>query len=179
MADHVVHLQSKRLERAKLVQKLQHAVAGFALVGDGLSVLNAGPGRLALAIAVAEVVCGAAFLLMVARAAQVVFGVGARGRHAAVAHRGVNWIDVVAAAMLLVEVAAHWRDTGHIRRPTVLTAVVLLVLAFAHRRIEEAAHRRRVLRVTEDGVSIGGRKILEPPADAGLEPGGAHRRFER
>ena len=58
------------------------------------------------------------------------------------------------AAMLFVEVWAHWHESGHVKRPTVVLAVGMLVLGLLHGRIAGAANRRRGLWVDDAGIRV-------------------------
>ena len=51
----------------------------------------------------------------------------------------------------------HWHLTHHIARPTIVTAISTFALGLFHGRLAARAGRRRVLRVTDEGVSIAGR----------------------
>ena len=86
----------------------------------------------------------------------------ARGTHDvdqgdAHASHGVDWVDLLIGAMLGVEVWAHWHETGHIKRPTVLTAVGIFAVGLLHGKIAARAGRRLGLRIDDTGVAVGGR----------------------
>jgi hypothetical protein len=71
----------------------------------------------------------------------------------------VDWVDILLALMLFAEVGAHYVETAphHVSRPTLLLAIVTLAVGLLHGRITAYAAKRRVLMVTESGVSVGGR----------------------
>jgi hypothetical protein len=71
----------------------------------------------------------------------------------------VDWVDVLLAVMLFTEVGARYVETQphHLTRPTLLLAIVTLAVGLLHGRITAYAARRRVLMVTDSGVSVGGR----------------------
>jgi hypothetical protein len=154
--DTIVVLHSRRRERAQLVQKLQHAAPAVLLLVDGSRALAGRPSGFPLIMALALVVTSVLVLGSVVRSLRH----QVRGRteaHEAAAHHGVDWIDIFLAAMLAAEALAHWHETGHVRRPTVLTAIVMLALGCLHGPITARYQKRRALRVTERGIEIGGR----------------------
>jgi hypothetical protein len=152
MADVVIELQSRRKDRAALVQKLQHVVAAVALLFAGLQTLMAGEAGVGRAIAAAEIVTAALIVGAFARKVRAL-------RHDAHAQpqghaHGVDWVDLFVSAMLAVEVWEHWHATGHIRRPTVLLSATMLAFGLLHGRIMAAAQRRSALRITDAGVKV-------------------------
>jgi hypothetical protein len=151
-----VVLRSKRRQRALAAQKLQHLVPAMILLGDGLTIMAREPAAgVELAIAVLEIVSGALFVVAAARGLRGAI----RSRHAGTphGHHGVDWVDVFAAGVVAVETIEHYHRTGHIRRPNVLMIVTLLVLAFFHDRVTAFAEHRRALRISDEGLSVGGR----------------------
>ena len=144
-----VLLHSRRRERAVLVQKLQHAAPSIVLLFDGLHGVQADPHGFALALASAEIISSVLVIGSVIRALR-----HAAGAHAP-AHHGVDWIDLFLSGMLATEALAHWHETGHLRRPTLLLAITMLGLGLLHGRITARIMRRRALRLTEDGITIG------------------------
>lgn len=150
-----VPLVSRRRERVLLVQKLQHVLPGFVLLADGADALGRGASGFALGIAVAEVVTSLLVIVAFVRFLRAVRRARSDSAHSA--HHGVDWVDVLLSGMLATEALAHWHDRGHLPRPTILLAAVLLVLGLFHGRLMAARMRRRALRVTEQGVTIGGR----------------------
>ena len=153
----MVLLRSKRQKRAAAVQKLQHLLPAVFLLGDGGSALASGRAAgVELAIALLEVVSGALFLVATARNIRD----AARGQAVPthdVSHHGVDWTDVFAAAVVFAETVEHYHRTGHIVRPNVLMIATLLALAFFHGRLLGFAQRRRAIRVSDEGLSVGGR----------------------
>ena len=153
----VVPLQSRRRERAAVVQKLQHVVSAAALLTQGLARLQHEPQGWSLALAAAELVVSVtvavAFVWQVRstwRGGHAAHGEGARGH-------GVDWVDVFLGAMLGVEVWAHWHESGHIKRPTVLLAMVMVAIGLLHGRLAARGAQRRTLRLDDDGIDVGGR----------------------
>jgi hypothetical protein len=73
------------------------------------------------------------------------------------AGHGIDWVDLLIGAMLGVEVWAHWHETGHIKRPTVLTAAGIFVIGLLHGRIAARAGRRLALKIDDTGLAVGGR----------------------
>jgi len=149
-----VLLHSRRRERALLAQKIQHAAPAFVLLFDGLQGLKAHAEWLSLAVAGAEILTSVLVLGSVARSMRNNLRAADTAVHH---HQGVDWIDLFLSAMLATEVLAHWHETGHIRRPTLLLAVTMLALGLSHGRLGARQLRRRGLLVTDDGISVGGR----------------------
>ena len=154
----IVPLQSRRRQRAAFAQKLQHAVAGVFLLFQGLNTLRHGPEGLELTIAVVEVVTSGLLIVAMIRAIRQLRkrNPGAPGH----VHHGIDWVDVLIAAVLGAEALEHWHTTHHLPRPTILLAVSLLVIGLLHARIAAAGGRRRALRVGATGLSIPRRRFF-------------------
>jgi hypothetical protein len=151
-----VPLVSKRLELVLALQKVQHVVPALALLVQGVGRLAHEGHGWSLLLGAAELVTSAlvigAFVYQI-RAVRV----GAQPSHAdapAAPHHGVDWLDLFLGAMLGVEVWAHWHETGHIKRPTVLLAAAMIVLGFLHGKIAGGAARRRGLWVSDTGLRV-------------------------
>ena len=153
----VVPLQSRRRERAALLQKLQHVVPAATLLGQGLARLLHEPHGWSLALGAAELVISVVVVVAFGRQARTTW----RGGHAPHGDPGaghaIDWVDVCLGVMLGVEVWAHWYETGHVKRPTVTLAVGMIVIGLLHGRIAAGGTRRRTLRVDEAGIDVGGR----------------------
>jgi hypothetical protein len=154
--EQLVPIRSRKREFAQVMQKLQHVVPAAPLLFQGASRLQHEPHGWSLLLAVAEV--GISVLVLGAFVRQLRStrnrNEDDHGQHAA---HGVDWIDVAIGVMLGIEVWAHWYETGHIKRPTVLMAVVILAIGLLHGRIAARAGRRLALKIGDDGVAIGGR----------------------
>jgi hypothetical protein len=149
-----VPLRSKRREKAQAFQKFQHAIPAVPLLMAGVQAIRNGEHGFALALGFFEVATSVALLGTVVRE------IRAMGRpkvHTEHAHHGVDWVHIFAAAVLVAEVLEHYHVTGHIRRPTILTAIVTLALGLGHGRLQRFAERRRVLRVEDDHLHVAGR----------------------
>src|SRR4051812_34019076 len=72
-------------------------------------------------------------------------------------HHGVDWIDIFTAAVLAAEAWEHYHVTHHIKRPTVLLALTLLVIGLLHGRIVRRAEKRFTLRIEDEGLHVGGK----------------------
>lgn len=154
-----IPIRYRRAERGLFVQKLQHAIPSFVVLGDGIDHLSHNPHGVELALGVAEVV--AAVLVM----GSVVRGVLHMKRRLAApqdddhahAHHGVDWIDIFIAVMLGVEAYAKYHATAHIPRPTILLAMVMLTVGVTHGRLAAWGGRKRALRVGPEGISVPGK----------------------
>jgi hypothetical protein len=153
-----VPLKSKRRERAQALQKFQHVIPAMPLLLAGLQAIRSGDRGFAFALGLFEI--GTSVLLL----ATMIREIRAMRRpktHAAPAHHGVDWMEIFAAGVLTAEVLEHWHLTHHIRRPAVLTAMLSLGMGLFHGRIKRFSEGRRVLRVEDEGIHIGGRPFLK------------------
>jgi hypothetical protein len=150
--DVIVPLDSKRFERGQFLQKLQHGLPSVVLLFTGLGRLQDEPHGWPLAIGVAEVAVATIVIVAFARKLRTMRH---GGRHAAASpHHAIDGIDLLLGLMLIIETWAHWHESGHVRRPTLLLAFVMIAVGFFHGRIAEFGRRRRSIRIGNDGVSI-------------------------
>jgi hypothetical protein len=150
----VVLLQSRRLERAQLLQKVNHAIPAAGLLVTGMQALAEGVDGAGLALAAVEIVTSAMLIFTFAR------GVRATRRSEPREHdhsHGVDWIDIWAAGVLFAEAAERWHLKHHLSRPTILTAIITLALGLFHSRIAATIQRRRAVRITAEGIYVGAR----------------------
>ena len=157
MPELVVPLRSRRRDLAQLLQKLQHVVPAAPLLFQGISRLQHEPHGWSLLLAAGEVgvsvlVVGA--FLRTVRTARRTHDADHGDAHAS---HGVDWVDLLIGAMLGVEVWAHWYESGHIKRPTVVMAVGIFVIGLLHGKIAARASRRQALKIDDAGLAIGGR----------------------
>jgi PH (Pleckstrin Homology) domain-containing protein len=144
-------LVSLRRERAKLLQKFQHAVPAVTLLGAGVHGLMQREHGFAFALAVGELAVSFLLLRMLMKDLAA-----ARRRHHE-HHQAVDWFDVFAAGVLTAEALEHWHTHHHLPRPTLLMAAVTLALGLLHGRLAVVAARRRMLRIDAAGIRIRGR----------------------
>jgi hypothetical protein len=157
-----VPLISKRREVGLILQKVQHVAPAAALLVQGASRLTHEGHGWSLLLGIAEL--GTSLLVIGAFARQIR---AARTRapaahdegagHGGDAHHGVDWVDLFLGAMLGVEVWAHWHETGHVKRPTVLLAAAMFAIGLLHGRIAAFGQRRRGLWIDDDGLRLSGR----------------------
>ena len=167
MTGAAVPLLSKRRELAQFLQQLQHGLPSILLLTHGMDRLRHEPHGWPLALGVAEVAVSVLVLGAFVRAIRAL-----RKPHPAVvespvvrpgdasAHHDrhhIDWVDLCLAGMLAVEVWAHWHESGHIKRPTLLLVPIMLALGLTHGRIEAFHRRRRALRIGDSGLTIGGK----------------------
>jgi hypothetical protein len=154
-----VALQSLRRERAQTLLKVQHAVPAAALLFAGLQGLQRGVHGFELALAWAEIVFSALLLRTFALSVRKAFADRRRpAEQIEIGHHGaVDWSEILAGVVLLVEVAERWQSHGHLARPTLLLAAVTIGLGLLHGKVAERARRRRQLIVGADGVEVRGR----------------------
>lgn len=141
-------LVSLRRERRRWVQKLTHVLPAVMLVGAGMSRLRAGEQGFGLVLAVAELAVSALLLRTLAKE------IAAAQQQHAHPHTGVDWFEVLAAGVLALEALEHWHHTGHLPRPTVLTALLTLALGLFHRQFAAFIGPRRLLRIDPEGIRV-------------------------
>ena len=152
-----VPLRSKRQRRARTVQKLNHAIPALALLVAGAQAVGGGERGFGFYLGVFEVASAVALIVLTARELRSVLHPKQphQPEHPARdEHHGVDWVDIAAGFVLVAETLEHWRTTGHIQRPTVLTAAVTFAMGLLHGRVHSFTGRRRTLHVTEDGIDI-------------------------
>ena len=159
-APRAVFLTHRRVRRLELWQMLQHGTAAVTLLVAGLAGLR-GEGRDAI-VSVLDVVASGGLLVVIARelrrlraerAAERAGGVVAESPHADhEGHHGLGWADIFAGAMLLLESYHHYEETHHVRRPTLLLALLTLALGVLHPRLARLRAERRYLRADDDGI---------------------------
>jgi hypothetical protein len=161
--DLVVPLRSRRQQRAVLVQKLQHAIPGFVLLMAGLETLGHGPHGTELGMAIFEIAASVLLLGSMARTLHSNRHLLRRSdstHHPHVAHRahrGIEWADLFAAAVLIAEGLERKMHGHHFPRPAILAAATLAVMGLMHGRLQHFAQARRSLRVTDDALFVPGR----------------------
>ena len=150
----LVPVRYRRVENARFLQKLQHAIPSVIVLTEGVSHLQHGPHGVSLALGVAEVAVSLLVIGTVIRGFRVLRTAVAPGRHA---HHGIDWIDLTLGAMLLVEAYAKFHANGRLARPIILMGAVLIVVGIFHGRIAAWGGRRLELRVEDQGISVPGR----------------------
>lgn len=151
----VIPLRSKRLERALVFQKLQHAIPATVLLPAGLGALVAGVRGFELVLAIAEVATSLWLLRLVAREFRAAMGEGVTPT----SHHGPDWAHLAAASVISVEVFERWHAHHHWSRPLILTAGVTFLLGFLHGRIARWREGRMSLRIDDVGLSWKGRRF--------------------
>lgn len=158
--DIVVPLRSKRQRRSLLLQKLNHVIPAIGLFFAGMQAVGGGHEGVGFYLGVFELVSSAALVVLFLREARA----AAAGAHHD--HHGVDWVDIAAGFVLLAEVLEHWHLTHRIQRPTLMTAITTFAIGLFQGRLVAKRQKRRVLRVTSDGVSVAGRVFKARRLDA-------------
>ena len=158
VTDLSVPLLSMWRQGAMLAQKIQHAVPSVALLGHGAVRLTHETTPLSLALGASEITVGALVIVSFVRAIRAIRAKTVAADHAH--HGSVDWLDIFIGAMLAVEVWAHWHETGRIQRPSALLVLITIGLGLGHGWFAARQQRRRMLRVSETGVSIGRGKFV-------------------
>lgn len=154
-----VPIRYRRSVKSLFVNKLQHAVPSFVVLGDGLEHLQHGARGIDLALGIAEIAVSVGVI------GSVIYGFRQLRHHVSKAHvdehhhHGVDWIDIAIAAMLAVEAVSKYRATGHLPRPTILLSVMMLAIGVIHPKLAAWGDRRRELRVSDAGISLSWRKF--------------------
>jgi hypothetical protein len=146
-----VPIDSRRQQRAQAVQKINHFIPAFGLLGAGIQTLRAGEHGFPFALAIFEVAVSAALLVTAFTVARRVAGANVH------AHHGIDWFDVFAAGVLFAEAGEHYHLTHHYARPVILTGILTLGLGLAHGRLTGFAKRRRGFRIDHQGIRISGK----------------------
>lgn len=152
-----IPIRYRRAERGLFVQKLQHAIPSVVVLGDGLDHLSHNPHGAELALGVFEVVASLLVMGSVVRGIRDLRKRTATEHADHTGHHGIDWIDIFIGVMLSVEAYAKYHATHHIPRPTILLAVVMVMIGLFHGRLAAWGDRRRELRVSAEGISVPGR----------------------
>ncbi len=156
--DVVVPLHSRRMNRALTAQKLNHAVPTIGLIASGFQALRHGAAGFELALAVVEIVTSAFLIGSLARTIRAERAkTTVPDRHHA---HTVDWVDIWAAGVLFAEAAERWHLRHHLARPIILNAVLTLALGLGHGPMTALRHRRRAMRLSDDGLTIPGKPFM-------------------
>jgi len=140
-----------------MFQKANHLVPAMGLFFAGQQAIREGHTGFGFYLGIVEIVSSVALLVLFAREARAALRPKHLSHPAHPKHHGVDWVDIAAGCVLVVEAIEHWHTTNHIARPIVLSAITTFALGLFHGRIAARASQRRTLRVTDDGLSIAGR----------------------
>jgi hypothetical protein len=140
----VIQLHDRRAVVAGLVQKLQHALAGFPLMFVGIRHLSE-EGE--LPVAILEIVIAGLVLGTFARQVQA-----ARKIHAA--HAAVDYFDLAAAAMMMFEAFHGQHHKPPYLTPQFFTAVTTTAFALFHGKLHARRAKRRYVKLDENGVEV-------------------------
>lgn len=151
----LVPIKSRRHRRAQALQRLQDLIPAAALLLAGAHALGRGAAGLTRVMGAAQVVVGAAMVLLVLRVLR--HNLASTLPDAPAHESPVDWVEVGAGCVLLLGAWQQWHDTRHVPRPTVLTGLVTLVVGLNHARLARATAGRRAIRLTDEHLSIGGR----------------------
>ena len=152
--DVAVRMHSRKAERAVFAQHIQHAIPTAGLLAAAWQSLSAGAHGFELALAIAEIATSALLIGGILRSARSLRSDG--HGHAPHVHR-VDWLDIVAAAVLFTEAAEHWHLTHRVAGPMILTGVATLLLGLTHGRMRSIVGRRRALELTADHLYVPGK----------------------
>jgi len=158
LTDIIVPLVSRRRERVQLLQRIQHGVPALVLFVEGLDRILTRQGDWNRWLGTAEAFASLLLLGAIARAiGRLRWGAGHTPPRQRVHVTQVDWLSLALASLLLLEIAAYRFETGAWRHVTIAVAVVTLAVGLLHGRITAFAANRHTLRVTDHGVTAGGR----------------------
>jgi hypothetical protein len=140
----VIQLHDRKVVVAGLVQKLQHALAGFPLLLLGVRHLSE-EGE--MPIAILEIVIAGLVLATFARQVHA-----ARKSHAA--HSRVDYFDLAAAAMMMFEAFYGHHHKPPYLTPQFFTAVTTTAVALFHGKLHARRAKRRYVKLDENGVEV-------------------------
>lgn len=139
-----IPLQDRRVRIAERLDLVGH---GAAVVGLASAALGGLPARTAGGTALVAVELAAAAALAVAIRREL------RARDDA-APAGISWLNLGAAAVLLVQWYVELRAGGKWFSPELLSGVVTGGLAFMHPVIQRRRQSRRMLRIDDAGITL-------------------------
>ena len=154
-----IPVQSKRVHRANFTLELAKELpAVFTVFTAAASALQGEHDAMGYALAAAEVIAGAAVLVVIALEARHLFGSHTGKSHSPRKTPRVDASSLAAAALGYVEAWHHAHVVGHFKlvSPAVLGATVALLLAVLNRRVPSArgVRRRRHVGITPSGISF-------------------------
>jgi mannose-6-phosphate isomerase-like protein (cupin superfamily) len=146
---------SRRRERALVVQKAPNVLGALALLGDGVLRAQHETQTYGWVLSGAEVLVST--LVLVAFVLALVSAFKAKPDDDQPSRFGIDWVDLLLAAMFVVEAVAHHDETNHWSGPTVVLAATMFTTAILHRPISTLARRRRGLIMSNKGLRVGRR----------------------
>jgi len=141
-----IPFESKRRAKVTALQHLQHAIPAYGLAMSGVQALQRGVEGLELALAIAGLVTSTALVVAIVRHLRHV----GEPPH----HHGIDWVTLLAAAMLFTEAGERWHRTHHWFTPEMLTALATVFAAIGTSWITARRRRRRMLQLSDTGVEI-------------------------
>jgi hypothetical protein len=119
--------RERRRAVGRLLQKIQHAVPALVLLQHGYEGVSHGAHGWHLLLSIAQVLVAVTVIVAVVVAIRTLRRQMAGGRLPHL-HLGIDWLDIFLAGMLFVEVWTRYHDVGRIPRPTLLLAVIMLIV---------------------------------------------------
>ena len=157
LSDIIVPLVSRRRERLQVLQKVQQGIPSLVLFLQGLDRILTGAGDWNRWLGTLQTFAGMLVLGAISRAITRLRW----GTHQPPRQRmnptQVDWIVILLSLLLVAEVAAHYYETRQLRDLTLVLAIATLAGGLLHGRLKAFDAKREVLRVTDSGVSVGGR----------------------
>src|SRR5688500_14319440 len=140
----IIPLDDRRVRMAERLDLVGHGAAALGLISaamDGLPARTAG----GTALVAVELAAAAALGLAIRRELRTRDEEGAAG---------IGWLNLAAAAVLLVQWYVELRGGGKWFSPELLGGIVAGALAFLHPVIQRRRRARRALRIDDAGITL-------------------------
>ena len=141
----IIPLDDRRVRVAERLDLIGHGAATLGLVTAAMDGL---PARTAGGTALVAVELAAAAALAVAIRREL------RARADDAEPAGISWLNLIAAAVLLVQWYVELRGGGKLVSPELLSGIVAGALAFLHPVIQRRRRARRSLRIDDAGITL-------------------------
>ncbi|HEX8670400.1 MAG TPA: hypothetical protein VF710_00850 [Longimicrobium sp.] len=143
----IIRLDDRRAMAANVSDLGTNAIAAFGVLSAASGALPVTTTAGAI-IAAAEAVAGIALLVaIVGELREMRAGVDDDAGK-------IAWVTLFAAVVLIAECVQSYHDKGRVSRPTAVSAVATLVLAFFSPRLKQRRAERQVLRLDAEGMFI-------------------------
>jgi len=146
MDEVTIYIRSKRVKRAERAQMLQHGLAGFTLLMDGVERVQRHLSLESLSLGLVDLLVCAALVLIIRRELR-----GSKPSEHGTKH-SLGWVDITAAVLLMTEVFQRVYESHKFSRPNFIVAVITLLAGLFHGRIEQFKSQRRFVRLNEQGI---------------------------
>jgi hypothetical protein len=140
----IIPLDDRRVRTAERLDLVGHGAAALGLISAAMDGLPARTGG-ATALVAVELAAAAALVIAIRRELRTRDEDGAAG---------ISWLNLVAAAVLLVQWYVELRGGGKWFSPELLGGIVAGALALLHPVIQRRRRARRALRIDDAGITL-------------------------